>query len=86
MKLTRSAFASLALAALFVLSGCQKVADHYIENYLERNGSQLMQKLQGRQRQMEAQQMEAQFEQQKRSPVPIAIEGSPSLGDTAQKS
>lgn len=69
---------SLSLA--LIATGCQRIADHYIEDYLERNGAQMMQKLTGRQRQMDAQQLEEQFERQLKTPVSIPLEGSPSLG------
>jgi len=62
------------------LSGCQKIADRYIDDYLERNGPKVMAKFQGRQRQMDSAQMEQQFEQQLKNPVQILTTGSPSKG------
>ncbi len=72
----------IAGALLIVIggSGCQKLADHYIEDYLERNGSKVMAKLQTRQRQQDSRQQEAQFEQQLKNPVQIPVGNSPTLG------
>jgi protein-disulfide isomerase len=62
------------------LGGCQKLADRYIDDYLERNGPKVMAKFQGRPRQMDAIQMEQQFDQQLKNPVQIVTTGSPSKG------
>jgi protein-disulfide isomerase len=62
------------------LTGCQKLADRYIDDYLERNGPKVMAKLQNRQRQMDGAQMEQQFDQQLKNPVQIPIGSSPVLG------
>jgi protein-disulfide isomerase len=70
----------LGLGFIATLSGCQKIADRYIEDYLDRNGPKLMAKLQGRQRQMDGAQMEQQFDQQLKNPVQIPIGSSPVLG------
>jgi protein-disulfide isomerase len=70
----------VGLGIVGTLTGCQKIADHYIDSYLERNGPKVMAKLQGRQRQMDSAQIEQQFDQQLKNPVQIPIGSSPVLG------
>lgn len=76
----KTLFRLVALTASLSTAGCQSIADRYIEDYLERNGAQMMQRLSSRQRQMDSQQMEEQFERQLKTPVSIPLDGSPSLG------
>lgn len=80
IRVVRTTLILGTLALAFNLAGCQKVADRYIDDYLERNGPKVMAKLQGRQRQMDGAQMEAQFDQQLKNPVQIPIGASPVLG------
>jgi len=71
----------MVLGVALSSAGCQKIADRYIESYLDRNGPAVMQKLTNRQRQMDTQQQEAQFDAQLKSPVNLPLGDSPIIGN-----
>ena len=71
-------------AAVFSLSGCQKIADKYIDNYFERKGPEIVEKtidkIVAKKRDEQRKQEDPPLEEKMKKRVDVSIEGAPVKG------
>jgi protein-disulfide isomerase len=79
---------ALVVAVAFMASGCQKLADHYIESYFERKGAEAVEKtidkiVAKKREEARKSQEEPALEERLKNRVNVSIEGAPVKGNAA---